>query len=74
MLYLTKRVEMAEEKIYHIYAKDRCIFHSINQNEFEITWKSLNRLVTVLDTDYTKEDLSYEEVMMNQDVAQNSLC
>lgn len=61
-----------QEKTYHIYAKDRCIFHSICENEFEITWKSLQLLVSLLDTEYTKEDLSYEEVLINRDVMLNS--
>ena len=50
------------EKIYHIYLKKECIFHSIVEEEFNTTWKSLNALVGLMKTDYSIEDLSYEEV------------
>mgnify|MGYP001334350174 CR=1 FL=1 len=51
-----------KEKSYHIYAKDRCLFHNIKEEEFSITWNTLKGLVGLLKTDYTLEDLSYEEV------------
>ena len=54
------------EKIYHIYAKDRCLFHSIKEEEFEITWNTLNNMVGLMKTDYEISDLSYEELMVNR--------
>ena len=51
-----------KEKSYHIYAKDRCLFHNIKEEEFSVTWNTLKGLVGLLKTDYTLEDLSYEEV------------
>ena len=33
------------EKVYHIYLKKECIFHSIVEEEFNTTWKTLNALV-----------------------------
>jgi hypothetical protein len=54
------------EKIYHIYAKDRCLFHSIKEEEFEITWNTLNNMVGLMHTDYEISDLSYEELMVNR--------
>jgi len=50
------------EKMYHIYAKDRCIFHSLKEDEFARTWDQLNNMVGLMKTDYMVEDLSYEEV------------
>jgi hypothetical protein len=50
------------EKMYHIYAKDRCIFHSLREDEFARTWDQLNNMVGLMKTDYMVEDLSYEEV------------
>jgi hypothetical protein len=44
------------EKIYHIYAKDKCLFHSIKEDEFDITWKTLNNMVGLMKTDYNTED------------------
>jgi hypothetical protein len=60
------------EKIYHIYAKDRCLFHSIKEEEFQTTWNTLNNMVGIMKTDYVVEDLSYEELLINKEVALNS--
>jgi hypothetical protein len=60
------------EKIYHIYAKDRCLFHSIKEEEFQTTWKTLNNMVGIMKTDYVIEDLSYEELVLNKEVTLNS--
>jgi negative regulator of replication initiation len=62
----------ATEKIYHIYAKDKCIFHSLKEEEFKITWGALNKLVNVLDTLYDIDDLSYEELQVNKEAILNS--
>ena len=50
-----------KEKIFHIYAKDKCIFHSIKEEEFSVTWNTLKGIVGLMQTDYELEDLSYEE-------------
>ena len=50
------------EKVYHIYLRKECIFHNIVEEEFNTTWKTLNALVGLMKTDYSIEDLSYEEV------------
>jgi hypothetical protein len=60
------------EKIYHIYAKDECIFHSLKEEEFEITWKTLNNLVQLMKTHYVGEDLSYEELTLPKRVFSDS--
>jgi hypothetical protein len=52
------------EKVYHIYAKDRCLFHSLKEEEFKNTWQQLNSMVGLMKTDYTVEDLSYEELTL----------
>ena len=51
-----------KEKIFHIYAKDKCIFHNIKEEEFRVTWNTLKGIVGLMQTDYNLEDLSYEEV------------
>ena len=51
-----------KEKLFHIYAKDRCLFHSIKEEDFNVTWNTLKGMVGLMQTDYTLEDLSYEEV------------
>jgi len=60
------------EKIYHIYAKDKCIFHSLKEEQFQITWNTLNNLISILNTHYAGDDLSYEELIMNKEVILNS--
>lgn len=60
------------EKIYHIYAKDRCLFHSIREEEFQTTWKTLRNMVGIMHTDYEVDDLSYEELMVNRKVSLDS--
>jgi hypothetical protein len=60
------------EKVYHIYAKDRCLLHSIKEEEFQTTWKTLNNMVGLMRTDYTTDDLSYEELLVNKETALNS--
>ncbi len=61
-----------QEKIYHIYAKDRCLFHSVKEDEFEVTWNTLNNMVGLMKTDYKKEDLTYEELLVNKKVVSES--
>ena len=60
------------EKIYHRYARDRCLFHSIKEEEFNTTWSTLKIMVGLMKTDYTIEDLSYEELTFNKDLALHS--
>jgi len=60
------------EKVYHIYAKDRCLFHSMKEEEFQTTWNTLNNMVGLMRTDYTTDDLSYEELLVNKEISLNS--
>ena len=60
------------EKVYHIYAKDQCIYHSLSKEKFEETWEMLHRMVDLIDVRLTKEDFSYEELVMNKEVILNS--
>lgn len=60
------------EKVYHIYAKDRCLLHSIKEEEFQTTWNALNNMVGLMRTDYTTDDLSYEELLVNKEITLNS--
>lgn len=60
------------EKVYHIYAKDKCLFHSIKEEDFKVTWDTLNQLVKLMHTDYSVEDLSYEEQTISKEICLNS--
>ena len=50
-------------KKYDIYVKDKCIFHSIDESEFDATWNTLKIMVGIMKTDYCSEDLHYQEVI-----------
>jgi len=58
---------MTDQKVFHIYAKDRCIMHSIKEEEFDITWKTLKNMVGLIKTDYKPEDLTYEELLVKKE-------
>jgi hypothetical protein len=60
------------EKLYHIYAKDRCIYHSLPESKFSETWDMLHRMVDLLGANISKDDLQYEEVLSNKLIAQNA--
>ena len=60
------------EKVYHIYAKDKCILHSIKEEDFESTWSTINNLVGLMKTDYSSDDLSYVELQINKESILNS--
>lgn len=51
-----------KEKVYHIYAKNQCIYHSLSKDKFEETWDMLHKMIEVVGTDITVSDLSYEEL------------
>ena len=50
------------EKVYHIYAKEECLYNNLNEEQFNTTWETLKGMVGLMKTDYELEDLSYEEV------------
>jgi hypothetical protein len=54
------------------YAKDRCLFHSVKEEEFITTWNTLNNMVGLMKTDYSVEDLSYEELTVSKETILNS--
>jgi len=60
------------EKVYHIYAKDKCLIHSVKEEDFKIMWNTFHHLVGLLKTDYQADDLSYEEVVVNKEIIKNS--
>jgi len=59
------------ENYYHIYAKDRCIYHSLKEEEFKVVWESLNNLVEIY-TEVRKNDLQYEKVVRNSQITHES--
>jgi hypothetical protein len=51
------------EKVYHIYAKEECLYNNLTEQQFNNTWNALNGMVGLMKTDYKLEDLSYEELV-----------
>ncbi len=60
------------EKIYHIYAKNKCVYHSLSEEKFSEIWEMLHRMIDILDVNISKEDLNYEELYVNKFLALNS--
>ena len=44
---------------YHIYAKDKVLYHNLTEEDFEEKWELLNVMVGLLKTEYVENDLSY---------------
>ena len=56
-------------KIYHIYARGQCIYHSLKEEEFATTWVALNRLSDLLSG---SKELSYEELTVDKELILSS--
>jgi hypothetical protein len=54
------------EKVFHIYAGQQCILNCIGEDEFRTTWNTVCALVGLMKSDYSLDDLSYEEVTVPQ--------
>ena len=50
------------QKVFHIYAKEECLYNNLTEEQFKDTWNVLNGMVGLMKTDYEVEDLSYDEV------------
>ncbi len=51
------------EKVYHIYAKEECLYNNLSEVQFNKTWETLKGMVGLMQTDYQLEDLTYEELV-----------
>lgn len=60
------------EKVYHIYAKGQCIYHSLSEEKFSEIWDMLHKMVELLGKDISKEDIIYEELILNKELCANS--
>ena len=57
--------KISPHKVYHIYAKDQCLYQNLTEKQFKKTWITLNGMVGIMKTDYVIEDLSYEEIIVS---------
>lgn len=63
---------ITKEFRFHIYAKDKCLFHSLQKEDFDDTWDTLKNLVGLMKTEYSVSDLSYEQVEFVKDISSES--
>ena len=57
-------------KVYHVYAKNECLYHNLSQRQFNKIWNTLRGMVGLMKTDYTFEDLTYEEIEITQHMSE----
>ena len=50
------------DTMYHIYLKDRCVYHGLTEEEFKKSWSDMRNMVGLMKTEYTIDDLSYEKL------------
>ena len=60
------------DKLYHIYAKDKCLYHSLSKEKFDELWEAIHIMVDLLEVTVKKEELTFEEVTVNRFVSSNS--
>jgi len=60
------------QKVFHIYAKEECLYNNLTEDQFKDTWNVLNGMVGLMKTDYEVGDLSYEEVEQTAPSAEES--
>ena len=53
---------MNPTKVYHVYAKNECLYNNLSEKQFNRVWETLKGMVGLMKTNYELEDLSYEEV------------
>jgi len=60
-------------KIYHIYVKNNCLYHSLTEEEFKKTWNMIHNFLSVVNcSEISKEDINYEELTVSREVILNS--
>ena len=47
---------------YHIYSNKECIYHSLSESQFQVTWEMLNSMVGTGTELSEKANFTYEKV------------
>lgn len=63
---------ITKEFRFHIYAKDKCLFHNLQKEDFDDKWDTLRNLVGLMKTEYSVSDLSYEQVEFVKEISSES--
>lgn len=58
------------DKLYHIYVKDECVYHSLVKEDFDKLWDFVQKLTWL--TDINDTDIQYEEVTLSKELVLNS--
>jgi hypothetical protein len=58
------------EKIYHVYIKGRCVYPALKREEYEKVCEYLEKIIWV--TDIRKEDIEFEELTYDKELAYSS--
>ena len=53
------------KKIFQICARGKCLMDQIPEEEFDVTWKTMNRMVGLIKTDYKISDLTYNQINLD---------
>mgnify|MGYP000240481761 CR=1 FL=1 len=64
MKLFLQKVKMIEKR-YNIYAKEKCIYQSLSEDEFNQTWKMIQNFLSIIESDFKREDLSFKEIAGN---------
>ena len=51
---------------FHIYAKEKCLYHSLTKKEFDEKWDMLQNMLELIKTDYELRDLNYERIVVDK--------
>jgi len=60
---------ITKEFRFHIYVKDKCLFHNLQKEDFDDKWDCLKNLIDIINTEYSISDLSYEQVEFVKDIS-----
>ena len=55
-------METIDDTTYHIYAKEKCLYCNLREDDFEEKWQLLKVMIDLLGGEYTVDDLSYERL------------
>ena len=58
------------DKLYHIYVKNECVYHSLPKEDFDRLWDFVQKLTWL--TEINPNDIQYEEVTVNKQLISNS--
>ncbi len=50
------------KRTYYINEKQKCIYESLSEDEFNKTWSMIKNFLSLIGADFKIEDLTYEEV------------